>query len=539
MNIPQNTYYNQQPMMTPPMQPPMSPRGQWQRRAMNIIGRVENISFPKWLSTYTIAAYIFALLIVTFMYSDYGLPWYYMLSGMVAVLVFFLYGSHIANDKLSIDRIHKSQTFEKRIFIIAFIPRVLFMLLLYYLFTKYYGDSFGFENMDALGYDELGQFVAGMIEQGNYHFYDAISKYTGNKDIADMGYGIYVGFIYWLTGSAGVQTSLGIGGDSGSIIAVRVLKCILSSLTVVLVYRLARRNFGDQTARTAAIFCALWPNFWYYCANHLKETEMVFLVVLFVEQADQMLRSRQFTAWKVIPVLLIAAAMFTFRTPLGFVALLALVFSLVMSSAKVVSWGKRVIVGGLAVVLVGIIAGNPMKERAMDMLEQVQRDYQKENMNWRSERKDARGNTQSFARYAGAAVFAPMIFSLPFPTMVRPFEGQEVQQLLNGGNFTKNIISAFTILSLVMLLMSGRWREHLLPLSFLLGYLIVLTMSAFAQSERFHQPVMPFEFMFAAYGLSIVVTKNKYKRWFTYWCILMFVACIAWNWFKLAGRGLA
>ena len=32
--------------------------------------------------------------------------------------------------------------------------------------------------------------------------------------------------------------------------------------------------------------------------------------------------------------------------------------------------------------------------------------------------------------------------------------------------------------------------------------------------------------------------KRLYKRWFTYWCGLMFIAAIIWNWFKLAGRGL-
>ena len=261
---------------------------------------------------------------------------------------------------------------------------------------------------------------------------------------------------------------------------------------------------------------------------------MVFLAVLFVEQADQMLRSRQFTAWKVIPVLLIAAAIFTFRTPLGIVALLALVFSVVMSSTKVVTWGKRVIVGILAVALIGVVAGNQVEEQAQELISAVQSNEQKTNMEWRSTREDG-GN--SFAKYAGATVFAPMIFTLPFPTMAN-VEGQDVQQLNNGGNFVKNMMSAFTIFALIMLLMSGTWRENLLPLSFMLGYLVVLSFSTFAQSERFHQPVMPFEFMFAAYGLSIAVTKPKYKRLFTYWCALMFIACIAWNWFKLAGRGL-
>lgn len=254
-----------------------------------------------------------------------------------------------------------------------------------------------------------------------------------------------------------------------------------------------------------------------------------------VEQADQMLLSRQFTVWKVVPVLLIAAAIFTVRTPLGIVALLSLVFSVVMSSSRVVSWGKRVIVGILAISLIGVTMSNQIQEQSRQLFNTVQSGQQQSNMEWRGKRD----NGNAFAKYAGKSVFAPLIFTIPFPSMVRPFEGQDVQQLLNGGNFVKNIISGFTIIALVVLLISGKWREHLLPLSFMLGYIVVLTMSAFAQSERFHQPVMPFEMMFAAYGLTIALTKKKYKRWFLYWCGLMFIACIAWNWFKMAGRGLA
>ena len=226
--------------------------------------------------------------------------------------------------------------------------------------------------------------------------------------------------------------------------------------------------------------------------------------------------------------------MFTFRTPLGLVALLAIIFSVVMSSSKVVNWGKRIIVGILAVLLIGVTAGNRIEEQSRALMEQVQGGMQEHNMEWRSTREH--GN--KFAKYAGKSVFAPLIFTIPFPSMVRPWDGQEAQQLNNGGNFVKNILSGFTIFAMVILSMSGKWREHLLPLSFMVGYLVVLTMSTFAQSERFHQPVMPFELMFAAYGISIAMTKSKYKRWFIYWCALMFVAALAWNWFKLKGRGL-
>ena len=507
--------YNQQPIGQgmPPQQPiPM------RQRMMSGIVKMRD-AFPKWLSQYSIVVYILALVVVSFIYSAYSLPWFYLLSGVVAVGVFFLYGSTVLKDTM-FERMRKEKKFERRIFIIAIVPRLFITILLYLIFQSNYGDAFGFENADAQYYDRLGGFVADLIGNGNFHLYDEISRWSRSDDIADMGYGVYVGLIYLLTNK--------------SIIAVRILKCIWSSVTVLLIYRLAKRNFGEQEGRIAAIFVALWPNFWYYCSAHLKETEMVFLAVLFVEQADQMLRSRRFTAWKIIPLLLIAAAIATFRTPLAIVALLSLVFSVVMTSSRVMTWGKRIIIGFLATTLIGVTAWNSIEENARQLVEKVQSHEQEESMQYRTTREH--GN--SFAKYAGASVFAPMIFTLPFPTMVRPWDGQEVQQLLNGGNFTKNIISFFTIVALITLLMSGKWREHLLPLSFMLGYLVVLTMSSFAQSERFHQPVMPFEFMFAAYGLSIAVTNKKYKRWFSYWCGVMFVACIAWNWFKLAGRGL-
>ena len=479
----------------------------------------ERSLFPQWLSRYPVFTYFAALLTVSAVYSAYSMPWYYMLSGTVAIIAFFIYGASFTKS-MSPLRMRKVRKFEKRLFLIAFVPRVALMLTLYYVFQAVYEDAFGFEAGDATYYDDLGVFVSELIEKGNFHFYDEISRWSNNEDLSDMGYGVYVGLIYFLVGH--------------NVIVVRLIKCALSALTAVLIYRLAKRNFGEQTARMAGIFVALWANFWYYSSVHLKEVEMTFLGVLFVEQADQMLRSRNFTGWKVVPVLMIAMALFTVRTPLALVALLSMIFSVVMVSSKVVSWAKRIIVGGLAIVLMFVVAGNRIQDETRGFYETARGGQQKSNMEWRA----TRSNGNRFAKYAGSTVFAPLIFTLPFPTMVRPFDGQDVQQFNNGGNFVKNIMSGFTILAMFTLLLSGKWREHLLPLSFMLGYLVVLSFSSFAQSERFHQPVMPFEFMFSAYGLTVALTEKKYKRWFTYLCIIMFVAAVGWNWFKLKGRGL-
>ena len=109
--------------------------------------------------------------------------------------------------------------------------------------------------------------------------------------------------------------------------------------------------------------------------------------------------------------------------------------------------------------------------------------------------------------------------------------------LLNGANFTKNIMSGLTILALFLLLIRGDWRKHVLPIAAMCGYLVVLVFSNFAHSERFHFPVLPLELMFAAYGVSQLT--NKHKRWYTIWVIGIVIANIGWAWIKLAGRGLA
>ena len=158
---------------------------------------------------------------------------------------------------------------------------------------------------------------------------------------------------------------------------------------------------------------------------------------------------------------------------------------------------------------------------------------QQANMEWRS----IRDNGNIYAKYAGAAVFAPMIFTIPFPTMT-DVPHQENQEMIHGGNFVKNMMSYFTIMALVVLLFSGEWRKHVLPIAILCGYLVVLVFSSFAQSERFHQPILPLTMMFAALGISLIKDNPWIKRYFDYWCVIMFLAAIAWNWFKLAGRGM-
>lgn len=197
--------------------------------------------------------------------------------------------------------------------------------------------------------------------------------------------------------------------------------------------------------------------------------------------------------------------------------------------------GKKIIAGAMVAVTLLVGIGDSIREQTESMFHSAQSDYQKTNMEWRSTRKDG-GN--SFAKYAGKAVFAPLIFTIPFPSFNVALESQVLQRQLSGGSYIKNILSFFVIIVMLMMLISGEWRRHVFILAFTVGYHVVLALSPFAQSGRFHMPVIPMLMLFAAYGIQIAKTNGKLRKWFPIVLVIEVVICLGWNWFKLKGRGM-
>ena len=273
------------------------------------------------------------------------------------------------------------------------------------------------------------------------------------------------------------------------------------------------------------------PNLIYYCGIHLKEASMVFVTVLLVDSVDVILSQKKFN-WKSFFLAVFSAfALFSFRTALGVVGLLSALVALILNRGKLTSAWRKV---GLAVLVVVVISTTTIGNRLMSEVNELL-EGGRTNQTMGMEYRSLRVGGNSFAKYASGALFAPAIFTIPFASMVYT-EGQENQQMLHGGNFVKNVMSGFTIFALGLLLVNGDWRKHVLPLALLVGYLIVIAFSNFAHSERFHQPALPFELMFAAYGISQL--RRKQVKWIDYWLVFVFAANVGWAWFKLAGRGL-
>ena len=472
---------------------------------------------PKIITNRAMITYLLAMIGCSVLYSAHILSLQWWMFGLISVLGFF----YFANRQTKLWLNTRPMAFAKKLFWSAFALRVLWVLISYGLYYNWTGTPYSIDAADELFYDEVAHYGATLLREGNWKIYDPIIAYSGGEvAFSDMGYPIFLTIIYWIF--------------DDSILIARIIKAILSAWTVVLVYKTASRNFGESTGRMAGIFCMLMPNLIYYCSFQLKEIEMVFLAILFVERADWLLRQPKLKFMPTMAVMLIPMALFMIRTALAATLVMAFFCALLLTTGRVSGIGKRIVlsVAAAGFVFVMLMTSTSIGDDIKQMWE-TRGSNQQSNMEWRT----TRANGNKFAKYASATVFAPMIFTIPFPTMTET-PGQENQKMIHGGNFVKNILSYFTIMALFVLLFTGNWRKHVLPIAVLCGYLVVLVFSNFAQSERFHQPILPLTLMFAALGISLMKENPWIKRYFNYWCVLMFLAAIAWNWFKLAGRGM-
>ena len=469
---------------------------------------------PNPITNQAIVVYFAVMITTAIVFSELFMTWYWWLFGIVSVVGFFYFSNKLSKQWATI----RPKTFEHNLFWYTFFLRVAVMLFLYWFHNEMTGRPFMFHAADAYEYGEEAKWMAQTIRDGQFSTY-LNYKFVQHNGVSDAGYPMYLGLVYLLSGD--------------SIIVARLLKCLWSALSCVLMYRLGKRNFGESVGRMAAIFMMLEPHFSIYASMHLKETEMIFLMMLFLERADALLRSRNFNFKTISVVVIVMASLFTFRTVLGLTAIFSVAMALLLSSTRVMGWGRRIVVLLVLGMSVLYFAGG----RIMTEVEQV---WELKDKNQDS-RMSVINKTQGYAKYAGAAVFAPLIFTIPFPTMVET-PNQETSRMLHGGMFVKNIMSYFCIMAIISLLFPlipgyDKWRDHVLIGVFLIAYLVILVFSAFAHADRFHLPALAIEMLFVAYGVSLCRIPQL-QKWYKYWVALMFFAVIAWNWFKLAGRGM-
>ena len=459
---------------------------------------------PKQISLRAISLYLASLAIVCTIFYRNIMGVDFLVMGIIWVILFFALSSRFS--KIWGDIPEKK--FIRKVIWTALTLRVIWVIFSYFFYFIKTGIPFEFGSSDALGYHNEALWF---LEIGWGQAFDYLSR----RSLADAGYPVYLAALYHITG--------------GNIIITRLIKVVLSTWMCVLIYKLSKRNIGEKGGRMAAIFCCLMPNLIIYCGLHLKETEMIFLTVAALERADILLRKSKIKFFDILTVALLAVSLFFLRTVLGAAVVFAIFTSLIFSSNVLLGRWNRVVLISWAIIAAAVMAGGSIANEAMSLWEQrgdnqtAKRDYQVyKGVKW--------------AKYATGTVMAPMMFVLPFPTMV-DVDQQYNQQIMNGGNYVRNFMGIFVLIALFSsVFLLKNWRDLSLIWAYLFSYLGIICMSGFSNSERFLLPGLPLLLVMAAYGVYLI-DRNNY-RWVKVWYWVTPLMVIGWAVFKLGSRGL-
>lgn len=462
---------------------------------------------PRTITYRAIVVYLISLGIVSALFFRYIMLWGYIVLGITWVAAFFLLTQRWSESWRRLPE----KYYLRYLIQAALVLRLIWVFGSYFYYLSSTGTPFEFDAADAVGYHEEGAWFAGSDWATIWDAYFG----SGYHGVSDVGYPFYLGVVYKIFGPV--------------IIIPRIIKAFLSTFTCILLYRLTSRIVGEDMGRLAGIIAALMPNLVIYCGYHMKETEMLFLEVAFLERADYLLRTSKTRFWDVFFPSLLALSLFFFRTVLGVAAGFSLATSVLVSNApsmkRDLKRASLVLWGVLCVVVIG--GGTIMTE-----IEGYWEDRDENVVQKRAE-QTARGN--QWAQYATGAVMAPMVFVLPFSTMVNVDE-QYAQQAKHSGNYVRNFMGFFAILAFVEAFRRKTWRDFALPGSFVIAYLGVVAMSGFSNSERFLLPGLPPLILLWTYGITTL--RRQTFKFFNPWCIVVVLMEVAWAYFKLGSRGL-
>lgn len=461
---------------------------------------------PKKISNTAIYLYLGALAAVTIFFIRHTMSLTFYIIGIVWVASFFLLSSYCSIKWQTISQ----KSLLRNLFLSALGLRWAWTIFAYFFYSYQTGAPFEFSAGDSVWYYEetLGNVHANIADIWRYLFVDT-------KTISDSGYVFYLSLLSKITGY--------------SILLPRLVNGLFSAVTVLLVYFLAKRNIGEEGGRMAAIFTCFMPNLIFYCGLHLKETLMIFLLIAYLERADYLLRSKKYNIFTIAIPLLLAVSLFTFRTVLGAAAVFAFATALVFTTNRVIGRGKRIMLIAWGVLAVTTLTSGVISN-------ELQATWEDRSENQIAKRTHQTNKGNQWAKYATGTVMAPMMFVMPFPTMV-DVDQQYNQQMISGGNFVRNFFGAFVLIAVFSaIFITKNWRNLSFIGSFAIAYLGIISASGFSNSERFLLPALPVLLIMAAYGITLLNAKNY--RYVKIWYYVVPIMAVAWAFFKIGSRGL-
>jgi len=402
--------------------------------------------------------------------------------------------------------------FERKVFITALMIAILVIILQSLFFYNTTGTLFSPTASDEYGYHENALFLSDNYKAGNFNLHNL----TYDWNFSDLGYPFFVSLVYFFV---------------PSVLFLRIIQAILFSFLGVLAYRIAKYCTEEKSARLSAMLVVFYPIFLWNIGSVLKETVMLFLILLSIYLLYKLLLEKQ-KIKSAIFLFLVIIILFSFRTSIAGLLLIVILSSLISNKANKKLWPLVIGISLLGIILFFLISSGE--------IETVQRKIQNRITNFESRGSLINDRGQNFANKISKPISLMTVILAPFPSFVNiPVQsniyGIHEKWFYSGGLFIWNAIALFTLIG-IYLLLRRNLRKAIPLLMFSFGYWYIIAIAGFASSTRFQIPSMPIAFIFAAIGL-----QNTKKSWLKYWYLYLFLfifVILIWNYFQLRGRGI-
>ncbi len=465
-----------------------------------------------WNSKFTFLGIRFGWLIpvlLTLLFFNYYMPPGILIAGLLSVFLFFV-SLHFFSHRWFYMSVN---AMEWRVFFVSLVIRVAYMIFQYGL--TYYLDfnSFPFEIFaaDSIGYHEVGK----TLMRAPFLEWSELLK-MNMKSTSDYGYPFYQGVIYSIFGP--------------STVAVRLINCVIGSVTVILLGRIASIIWDDAHAKWVLINAMIFPSLVWYCGVQLKETLMLFLIVLSFYLVYAQKKRDGIHFLQALLAFLICFSLFYFRTFLAVLVLLSLILTFLPERSNKMSVLYLVIPILALIVFLGVASQTGRLDEFNAQLDDRE-DFFSRNLQGEKERL---GNV-SFDQVA----LAPIIFAgaiiTPFPSYTYT-ENRQLSILSRFQNeLIRNMMYFFLYIGLYWSVREYFFKSLSL-IFFFVSYLIVITATGNSFQARFHMPILPLAAVFI--GVGILRCGDKSRRFWSIYLAGIFLAHLAWTLFKLNIRGL-
>lgn len=467
-----------------------------------------------WSNRFTKIALTFTFLVIFVnfvLYPQYLMPLGILLFGIVVILLFYVGLNYYSKRWININ----AKSFKKSLFITSFFIRAIFLictlLLIYFVDTKSYPYEIG-GGEDSKYYHAAASDVADNIFPGDLS--KTLQKWYEQK--GDFGYPTYLGFLYHF-----------LGKDS---ILIRFISLLFSSLTVVLIYLLARNIYNEKVARFAGILTMLMPALLWYDTVLLKESVMIFLVFLCLYSISEIVLSGRFKINYIIMASISMFLLFFFRAVMAWLIIFTAIFYFLLNFSNRKISRSTVFVAFL--ILIMIISFLVLQSGSLDELKTLVKQSETQLENELVYSALSRGVSYNMVLvipflFVGAIV-------TPFPSIMYFDSGQlpMVSHFFN--ELVRNSLYFFAFIG-ILFSYKKRFKESSLLLFYTLGYIAILAYSGKSFQDRFQLPSLPGMLILISAGLAH--GQVYFKRWKLY-LIGMAVAIVLWQLFKLKIRGL-